>query len=160
MTGALFRPFDIKKWFVLGFSAFLAELGSRGGSSGFNSSIGDEVNFDNLGEGPAELWETIAAHGLLFALGAFGCAMVLVVVVALLWVSSRGKFMFLDNVVYNRALIVEPWKRFRKQGNSLFLFRIAFFLASALLIMGLVLLIAATVGFSALLNAALLIARP
>ena len=148
MTDALFRPFDIKKWFVLGFSAFLAGLGARGGS-GANSSIGNQVDVDDLGQSAGELWQNVVANGLLFALGAFGCAVLLIVAFAVLWVSSRGKFMFLDNVVHNRALVVDPWKRFRKQGNSLFLFRVLFCLACIFLILGLALLIAATVGFSA-----------
>jgi hypothetical protein len=41
-----------------------------------------------------------------------------------LWLSSRGKFMFLDGVVTNRAAVVEPWGRFRKPANSLFFFRV------------------------------------
>ena len=43
------------------------------------------------------------------------------ITLALLWVKARGKFIFLDNVIQNRTPIVEPWNRFRKQGNSLFL---------------------------------------
>lgn len=150
MTDALFRPFDLKKWFVLGFSAFLAGLGARGGS-GANSfgNVGSELEVDRLGQSAGELWQNVVGNGLLFALGALGCAVLLIVAFAVLWVSSRGKFMFLDNVVHNRALVADPWKRFRKQGNSLFLFRIVFFLACTLLIVGLALVIAATVGFSA-----------
>ena len=34
--------------------------------------------------------------------------------------------MFLDNVVHDRAEILKPWREFRKQGNSLFLWRLAF----------------------------------
>ena len=41
-----------------------------------------------------------------------------------LWVSSRGKFVFLDDVLYDRAEIAEPWRRYRKAGNSLFAFRL------------------------------------
>ena len=87
---------------------------------------------------------------MLLTLGAFGCAVLLIMVLAVLWVSSRGKFMFLDNVVYQRALVVDPWKRFKRQGDSLFLFRIAFFLICVLLMLGVALLIAATVGFGAM----------
>ena len=38
----------------------------------------------------------------------------------MLWLRSRGKFMFLDNVVGNRAEIAEPWRVFAQHGNSLF----------------------------------------
>jgi len=34
---------------------------------------------------------------------------------------SRGKFMFLDNVVHDRAEVSQPWQDFRRLGNSLFL---------------------------------------
>ena len=58
--------------------------------------------------------------------------------------------MFLDNVVHRRALVVDPWKRFKRQADSLFLFRVGFFLACVVLLLGVALLIAATVGFGAL----------
>ena len=146
MTDALFRPFDLKKWFVVGFTAWLAGLGSRGGGSGTN--IGSPGNADDLAGGAGDLWQQIVANGLLLALVTLGCAVLLVVIVAVLWVSSRGKFMFLDNVVFNRALVVDPWNRFRKQGNSLFFFRIAFGLSCLVVLGGLVLAIAGTVGLS------------
>jgi hypothetical protein len=44
--------------------------------------------------------------------------------VLFIWISSRGHFIFLDNVVHERAGIVEPWRRFRRLGDSLFWFRI------------------------------------
>ena len=34
--------------------------------------------------------------------------------------------MFLDNVVHNRAEIAKPWREFRKEGDSLFLWRLVF----------------------------------
>ena len=74
---------------------------------------------------------------------AFGLA------VAALWVSSRGRFMFLDNVVHNRALVVDPWKRFRKQGNSLFLFSLALIASCVVAMGGLILGIAGTIGLNA-----------
>ena len=51
---------------------------------------------------------------------------VLVFSMILLWLSSRGKFMFLDNVVHNRSLVKAPWNQFRNAGNSLFWWRLAF----------------------------------
>ena len=89
MTDALFRPFDLKKWFVLGFSAWLAELGARGGS-GANSSFGNFGNgfgVDDLDRDAGELWQEIVGNGLLFTLGAFGCAVVLILALAVLWVT-------------------------------------------------------------------------
>src|SRR5678815_5299498 len=42
----------------------------------------------------------------------------------LLWVNSRGRFIFLDDVVHQRAAIVEPWRRFARRGNELFFFMV------------------------------------
>jgi hypothetical protein len=52
-------------------------------------------------------------------------AVVLVLGIAFAWLHARGKFIFLDNVLHNRAAIVEPWKKYRIQGNSLFLWNLA-----------------------------------
>jgi hypothetical protein len=42
----------------------------------------------------------------------------------LTWLSSRGHFMFLDGVVRNRGAVIEPWREYRREGNSFFLFRV------------------------------------
>jgi hypothetical protein len=58
----------------------------------------------------------------------------LIVAIGLLlgWVQSRFKFIFLDNVVRDRTEIGEPWRAFRRDGNSLFWFNVFFALASSL----------------------------
>jgi hypothetical protein len=44
--------------------------------------------------------------------------------------------MFLDNVVQDKAEIAKPWKRFKTEGNSLFLWRVGFgFICFALFVM-------------------------
>jgi hypothetical protein len=58
--------------------------------------------------------------------------------VLLLWVRSRGKFMFLDGVVRDHAAVIEPWKRLRPQGNSFFRFELAL---AALIVGGTLLLL-------------------
>ncbi len=60
--------------------------------------------------------------GLVFSIG----AIVLVIIALVLWISSRAKFIYLDNVVEGRAEITQPWHRFRRLGDSLFLWRAAF----------------------------------
>ncbi|MEJ2581945.1 MAG: hypothetical protein P8127_10000 [Acidobacteriota bacterium] len=73
------------------------------------------------------------------------------ILVLVLWVSSRAKFIYLDNVVHNRAEIVEPWNRLRKLGNSLFLWRIGFVVVCGLVAMVLLLVFfapAATFSFT------------
>jgi hypothetical protein len=39
-----------------------------------------------------------------------------------LWITARGRFIFTDCIVKNRAAISEPWREYRREGNSFFLF--------------------------------------
>ena len=57
---------------------------------------------------------------------AIGLAFLIVVVIVLIWLSSRGSFMFLDNVVHNRAEVANPWRNYKREGNSLFVWRLVF----------------------------------
>jgi len=61
-----------------------------------------------------------------FILILFGITALTAFIILLTWLSSRGKFMFLDNVVHDRAQVVKPWYEFKKHGNSLFLWRLCF----------------------------------
>lgn len=139
----LFQPFNLVKWLALGFTAWLAAL--EGGLG-----YGGNFNFGSCKKEPAAQycragWDWIQAH-LFFVipLALLLVAVGLVAALLILWVSYRGKFMFLDNVVANRGEIVRPWQQFRAQGNSCFLFAVCFGLAAlavVLLGVGLVLLI-------------------
>jgi hypothetical protein len=60
------------------------------------------------------------------------------VVVALTWLKARGNFIFTDCVVRNRASMMEPWREYRKEGNSYFLFLLGVMFA-VLLMAGLIL---------------------
>jgi hypothetical protein len=129
----LFEPFDIGKWFVLGFCAWLANLGeSGGGGGGFNYGTRTPMR-PGAGRSdgfplPPEIQAAIdwGEEHLFFVIAAAVALFVLLVAiwVVLTWLSSRGKFMFLDGVVKNRGAIVEPWRQFRTVANSLFWFRI------------------------------------
>ena len=134
MKLALFRPFDLHKWFVVGFNAFLAGLAeSRNGSVG-EKGRGD-MTFREFLDLPNRAWAWLTSHpGWAIAIGVLALVAI-AVIVALLWLSSRGKFMFLDNVVHNRAEIAKPWREFRKEGDSLFFWRLVFgFVAIAIFI--------------------------
>ena len=117
MEKALFRPFDLGKWFLLGFSAWLANLGQ---------GFGVHFNFPSVPQKGAFPFENIPTALLVLICGiAFAVLMVcLVLAIVMLWIRSRGDFMFLDNLVHGRTLILEPWRKFSGQGNSLFMFRI------------------------------------
>jgi len=127
MTTALFEPFNIGKWFVLGFTAFLAGLLSgRNGSSGSSFSGDRKVDWGDIVGFPYTSWDWLMDHVVWLVLLFLGIAVVMIVSVLLAWLSSRGKFMFLDNVVHDRARVTQPWHQFKMEGNSLFLWRLVF----------------------------------
>lgn len=140
MKRILFRPFDIGKWFVLGFTAWVAgfmEGGCSGGGGGGSVNTSRTVTGDRdtvsrtIHEGTdwvRENWEVVFGVGAVVVLIGFA------VFLALLWLSSRGKFMFLDNVVHDRAEVTAPWNDFRAEGNSLFWWRLGFMLVSGAVI--------------------------
>ncbi len=126
MKKALFKPFDLKKWFVVGFTAFLSALTDcHGGGSG-NRGWQGPSDMDSFMTLPERAREWIMENPGLVALILAGIVVVTMIVIVLTWLSSRGKFMFLDNVVHDRAQVVAPWHEFRAEGNSLFLWRFVF----------------------------------
>jgi len=125
----LFRPFDLRKWFVIGFCAWLAYLGSGGGGG---NRGGPNFNFPHRGGPDAEIRHALdeakefLADNLYWIIPLAVIVVVLIVGIGLLitWLNSRGRFMFLHCVAKNKAEIRVPWRKFKKQANSLFLFRI------------------------------------
>ena len=123
----LFKPFDIGKWFVLGFSAWLAALLSGGSSFSGNYSGGGSNDNGELEDVMQVAGQWIQENmTLIITLAVVGLLIGFAIYVALLWVSSRGKFMFLDNLVHNRALVKAPWAEFKTLGNSLFWWRLVY----------------------------------
>ncbi|MHC4666095.1 MAG: DUF7544 domain-containing protein [Planctomycetota bacterium] len=140
----LFQPFDLAKWFVIGFCAWLAYLGQRGFNFNFRFPLRGSGHQTNL---PAQLQEVFGIHlPLIIAIGAALFVLGIAIMIVCLWLSSRGHFMFLHCVALNRSEVKLPWYKFREQGNSLFLFRLAvgiiFFLCLVLFIGAIVLFIA------------------
>lgn len=139
MKRILFQPFDFAKWCVIGFAAFLS--GSWGGGFQFHFPSKGNWNWN---------FRSISSHNLptsdslpfwflpfIITLGVF----MLIVMVVFMWIRARGRFIFTDCVVKNRAAIVAPWKEYRREGNSLFLFSLALVLLAMLIVGVLVLLI-------------------
>jgi hypothetical protein len=116
----LFKPFDLGKWFVIGFCAWLAHLGQGGGGGGPNFRTGGD-----LGQGLQEAREFFL-HNLhwIVPLVVVGVALAIGLWLLFTWLSSRGRFMFLHCVAQNKAEVKVPWTKFRQHGNSLFLFRL------------------------------------
>lgn len=138
MKKALFQPFNLGKWFVVGFTAFLAGLldgGSR--ATGKFSNHSDRHYFDwfNFFNFPVTAREWIASHPFWFSLIIAGIVILFIIMILLTWIGSRGKFMFLYNVVNDKAEVAKPWKEFARQGNSLFLWRLGYGLVSFAVVM-------------------------
>jgi len=130
MTKALFKPFEIGKWFIVGFTAFLAGLmEGHGGSSGGGSSkydLGRDFDFGDVIDFPEYAWEWLMDNPGWFTLIIFIIILAISLIILFTWLSSRGKFMFLDNVVHDRAKVTQPWREYRTEGNSLFAWRFVF----------------------------------
>lgn len=153
MKDVLFRPFDLVTWLVLGFAAWLAGLGDGfgGGGSGTRYTVHDGDGFGSIGRGFGELGREIGENLVILPLVFLAILLIVAVILLILWVSSRAKLIFLDNVVTGQAAIIEPWKRFRTEGDSLFLWRAGFALAviliAALIAAGLIVPAAAAGSF-------------
>lgn len=129
-TQITFGPFDLGKWFVLGFSAWLATLGDR---KGFSFSY--QTNHDpehtttatpRVEEVSQQVWHWITTHlPLVITVGVVIALIAIALGLLMGWLRSRAMFIFLDNLSKNQAAIVAPWKQFKSVGNSLFLFYIA-----------------------------------
>jgi hypothetical protein len=130
----LFRPLDVERWLVIGFAAFLSGLAGRWAgisvtphwrldfARGWNGVV--RAPFDHLAD-------TFDGQGWIL-LGVPLALAFLALGLALLWIGSRGKLIFLDNMVRGRAAFVEPWKHYGRLGDSLFLWRLGFSLATLL----------------------------
>jgi hypothetical protein len=116
----LFRPFRAGTWFVLGFAAFLSEWLS---GNGFNG--GNRVDADQVRGGIDRVRDLI----VLIPLAVMILGGLLLLLILFQWLSARGKFVFLDGVVRERAAIVEPWGRLARVANSLFWWRLGFTIA-------------------------------
>jgi hypothetical protein len=114
MKKILFQPFDLKKWFVIGFAAWLASLG---GGGSFNYQPNGEEEVKKVNDAISQIPHSILVTGVVLVI-----VLVLVLIVLFAWLRARGGFMFIDCIVKNRGAIKEPWRDFRKEGNSYFLF--------------------------------------
>jgi len=117
----LFKPFDLGKWFVIGFCAWLAYLGKGGGGNGGGRGGGPSEAREAFGEAKVFVLENLA---WIIPVALIGVMLIIVIWLVLTWLSSRGRFMFLHCVAQNKAEVKVPWAKFQQHANSLFLFRI------------------------------------
>ncbi|MBL8020469.1 MAG: hypothetical protein JNM27_12440 [Leptospirales bacterium] len=141
MKGLLFRPFRAETWFTIGFSAFLIALGEGGGLNLPGNFLPESMK-SKVGNGdPSALLEGVDWVGLGIGLG----FLLVIFATGLTWVSSRGTFMFLDNLATGQAQIGGPWKQYAAQANSLFAWRMI--VGSIALIGSVPLMVALLIGF-------------
>src|SRR5437870_13635794 len=131
----LFRPFDITKWLIIGFAAFLGGWLNSGGGSinpwsfrGWNTSSAQAPQF--------QFRSFNIEHAGVFFLVLIAVLVIFIFAIAILWlwITSRGRFIFIDCLVRNRAAIAEPWREFRREGNRFFVFLIVLMLVSLVLV--------------------------
>lgn len=133
MKQMLFRPFVFQEWLTYGLASFLAYLGSGGSGGSLGNWTGSHKGKGSIGaSGP---FEPDAVRGaaekylhdpfwlMIIAVALIAFAVLFVVV---LWVSSRARLVFAHNVATGRAAFREPWSRYARQGQSLFLWYAAF----------------------------------
>ncbi len=127
----LFRPFDITKWLVIAFAAFLSGWFNSGGGSinpwsfrGWNTSNAQPSTFQfrSFNIDHAGVFFLVLIAALVTVFFAF--------LILWLWITARGRFIFIDCIVRNRAAIAESWREFRREGNRFFLFLIVLVVAS------------------------------
>jgi len=139
MKKILFQPLDLKKWLVIGFAAWLANLGAGGGGIGnFNYPDNRRKGTQKFNEMIGQIPQPILITGICVLI-----CVVLLLIVLFAWLRARGRFIFVDCVVRNRAAIAEPWKEFRAEGNSFFLFSllVVLVLIAVIVIAGLALIV-------------------
>jgi hypothetical protein len=139
----LFRPFDLERWLVIGFCAWLAQLGTHGGS-GNGGSFGDESS-GNIHQELDNAKEFIANNlGWLIPLVVFLLVFLTALALLLTWLSSRGRFMFLHCVAQNKAEVVNPWHLLGEHANRLFAFRVVLGIVSFVAI---IVVLGLTIGY-------------
>jgi hypothetical protein len=129
MVQVLFRPFDLSRWFSIGFCAWLAQVGGRG------PNLRRVIDLDTLKEQLAAgtlTMSTLSANLLdkLAATPVFTLAMLLAAGFSLLlaviccWLRARGSLMFLHRINHPRATIREAWQAVGETARSLFWWRL------------------------------------
>jgi hypothetical protein len=126
LTGRRLFPFRLEHWLPLGLVAFLDHCGRERGGIQFpnvpsSSSVGDTTG---AGDGmpdisSAKTW--LAEHlVIILAFAAAIFVFVVALVAIILWINSRGVFMYVDNVATGRFDVVRPWHEHAERAWSYF----------------------------------------
>jgi hypothetical protein len=120
-------PFRLDRWLPLGFVTFLDHCGRSGGgpggtgrfpgSSPGSSGSGGESAAEAIGS--AKEW--IGEHMVVIvAVSAIALVVLVTLLAVILWINSRGVFMYLDNVASGRFDVVRPWREHADKSWSYF----------------------------------------
>ena len=128
---ALFQPFRAERWLALGFVAVLDQC-TQLANSGLEVGLRGTVEST-----PAPILrdagEWMASHLILAVVGA---AAVLAIAVAIgavaLWITSRGRFIYIDDVATGRSDIVRPWREHAARASSHFVWALGLALGTFL----------------------------
>ena len=139
MKRVLFQPFDLGKWFTIGFCAWLANLGRGGFRGNYNFGSGHGSAAGQFREWVEQAREYITNNLVwILPLAAVLLLLCAVIWVLMIWVSSRGRFMLLHCVALDKAEVAVPWRKFAREANSLFWFRLGVGVASLVAMLPLV----------------------
>lgn len=145
MQRMLFGPFSFQRWLTIAVGAWLMTI-PRGGCvakpSSFYTSQPDGSAFPDS----HEIVDVLKTHvfpvlhdymGVIIGVSAVLIVIGLIFGLFFLWLRCRGTFIFLDNVITDRADVGTPWTEFAEHAHSLFLWKIGYgvcmlLLASAL----------------------------
>ena len=130
MKDILFHPFDLVQWLIIGFGAWLASLAGAGDKMAGGSADFDNSDIEGMVGSIPEIvnnkFEMFMAGTAFTILALSVLAAILVLYVAIQFVSSRGEFIFLENIVKKRGAVGAPWREYSSEGNSLFFWRVFF----------------------------------
>ncbi len=124
----LFRPFDLGKWFVIGFSAFLAGLLTGGNGFNFSGNFSPQRQQQQFHQQFQHMTSAMAAlqAGTVTLLVGVVLIFVFGLIALMYWLGARGQFLFLDNIARNRGEIAGPWKFYARPANEVFLFQVIY----------------------------------
>ncbi|HEV8238008.1 MAG TPA: hypothetical protein VGS57_01415 [Thermoanaerobaculia bacterium] len=111
-------PFRLDRWLPLGFVTFLDRCGRTGGgptSGGSGRLPGSSSDIGNGGPSVGEVIQNakdwIGEHLLVVvAISAIVLVLIVTIIAIVLWLNSRGVFMYADNVASGRFDIARPWR--------------------------------------------------
>jgi hypothetical protein len=138
-------PFKFERWLALGFVAFLDQCGRT--QAGLSARMPGWMPEHKGGEHPpsdvisqAAAW--LGAHVMvIMAIAAVILVVVLCFTALVLWINSRGVFMYLDDVATGRADVTRPWREHAARADSYFAW--SFGITLGALVGGIVLLVPA-----------------